>query len=79
MLFNQELKVEILVEKMKKKYQDYPHVYLFGKDHQKELKEELSLREKRKKRGIKKEEEYEGQRVVFLDEEQLQYTVGYAH
>jgi hypothetical protein len=59
MLFNKELKITDLVEKMKSKFKDYPHVYLFGKEQEKETKPDLSLREKRKQKGLRgSEEEY---------------------
>lgn len=52
---------------MKSKYQKYPNVYLFGKDHSLEGRPDLSLKEKRKQKSkLSTGVEYEGQKVIHL-------------
>jgi hypothetical protein len=47
MLFSKELTVADLVERLREKFKEYPHVYLFGKENGSRRKE-MSLKDKRK-------------------------------
>ena len=59
---------------MKEKFKDYQQVYLFGKDRNIEVPE-VSLREKRKNKTMMPAE-YEGQKIIEIDEELRQLKVG---
>jgi hypothetical protein len=59
---------------MQSKFPQYPHVYLFGKDHGDKTKVKQSLREKRKNRGSMTHD-YMGLGVVSINEELANSTV----